>query len=73
MYTFEKLYLQKLYLLQVEREKLRTEEVASKTVLQRSELDKVISRLEEENVEMNKQLHVTQNQLSEAEQTHAQR
>lgn len=59
--------------MQVEREKLRTEEVATKTVMQRSELDKALARLEDENVEMNKQLQITQNQLAEAEQTHAQR
>ena len=58
---------------QVEREKLKTEEVANKTVQQRSELDKVIAHLEEDNVEMNKQLQITQSQLSEAEQLHAQR
>ncbi len=58
---------------QVEREKLKTEEVATKTVMQRGELDAALQSLERENHEMARALQATQNQLSEAEQAHAQR
>ena len=58
---------------QVEREKIKTEEVATKSVMKSSELDKNLIRLEEENIDLNKSLQITQSQLSEAEQQHAQR
>ena len=40
--------------MQIEREKLRTEELASKTVLEKSEMDRSLGRLEEDNMDMQK-------------------
>ena len=62
-----------IVLSQVEREKIKTEEVATKSVMKSSELDKNLIRMEEENLDLNKSLQITQAQLSEAEQQHAQR
>lgn len=52
---------------------MRTEEIASKTVVERGSLDRHMQRLEEENVEMQRQIQQLQAQLAEAEQQHAQR
>ena len=59
--------------LQVEREKLKSEVVASKSVLERSTLDRSLFKLEEDNVELKRQIEQLQAQLAEAEQQHAQR
>lgn len=58
---------------QVEREKLRSEEICSKTVHERSSLDRGLQQLEADNVEMQRQVQQMQAQLAEAEQQHAQR
>lgn len=52
---------------------MRTEEMATKTMYDRSNFDRGMQRLEEENVEMQRQLQQLQAQLAEAEQQHAQR
>ena len=52
---------------------MRTEEMATKTLYDRSHFDRSLQRLEEENVEMQRQLQQLQAQLAEAEQRHAQR
>jgi hypothetical protein len=60
-------------LLQVEREKLRTEEMASKSVVEKGNLDRTLNRLEDDNTDLQKQVQQLQAQLAEAEQQHAQR
>ena len=60
-------------LIQVEREKLRSEEFASKSVLERESMDRNINRLDEENRELQKHLQSLQGNLAEAEQQHSQR
>ena len=57
----------------MEREKLRSEEVLNKTVTDRSQLDRTLNRLEEENIEMQRQVQGLQATLSGAEQEHSQR
>ena len=59
--------------IQVEREKMRTEEVASKSMIQRSSFDQMIQKLEEDNVELQRQVQNTQTNLADTEQGHAQR
>lgn len=59
--------------IQVEREKLRTEEIASFTVMDRGNLDRTLQRLEEDNIELQKAVQQLQAELAEAEQQHAQR
>lgn len=61
------------FFFQVEREKLRSEVVASKSVLERSNLDRSLFKLEEDNAELKRQIEQLQAQLAEAEQQHAQR
>ena len=58
---------------QVEREKLMTEEVATKSVMVKSEMDKSLIRMEEDNMDLQKQMNGLQSQLADAEQQHAQR
>lgn len=58
---------------QVEREKLQTEEFAHKSVYNRDNVDRTLSRLEEDNISLQRQLQEMQAALAEAEQTHAQR
>lgn len=60
-------------LLQVEREKLKSEEFLTKTAYERSTLDRSLQRLEEDNVEMQRQIQQLQQQLAQAEQEHSQR
>lgn len=57
----------------VEREKLRTEEIASKSVMEKGNLDRTLNRLEDDNTDLQKQVQQLQAQLAEAEQQHAQR
>ena len=57
----------------MEREKLRSEEVLNKTVTDRSQLDRTLNRLEEDNIEMQRQVQGLQATLSGAEQEHSQR
>ncbi len=52
---------------------MRTEEMATKTVIVKSEMDKNLVRLEEDNNDMQKQMQSLQSCLAEAEQQHAQR
>jgi septal ring factor EnvC (AmiA/AmiB activator) len=59
--------------LQVEREKLKTEEIANTSLMEKGSLDRSLVRLEEDNVDMQKQIQQLQAQLAEAEQQHAQR
>ena len=59
--------------LQVEREKMRTEELASKSVMERTSLDRSLMRVEEDNSDLAQKLQNLQVQLAEAEQQHAQR
>ena len=58
---------------QVEREKMKGEEIMSRTVAQKSSLDQSIGRLEEENLELQRSLQQIQAQLAQAEQSHSQR
>lgn len=60
-------------MLKVEREKLRTEEIASKSVMEKGNLDRTLNRLEDDNTDLQKQVQQLQAQLAEAEQQHAQR
>ena len=62
-----------MYLNQIEREKMKTEEIATKSVHEKSELDRTLMHFAEENRELQKQIHGVQSQLAEAEQQHAQR
>ena len=62
-----------VFVLQVEREKAHTEELISKTTVERTSLDRSLGRLEDENAEMRQQLYSLQTQLSQLEQEHAQR
>jgi len=57
----------------VEREKLKTEEIATKTVHQRGELDHAFRRLEEENIDLVRQIQNLQAHLAQVEQTHSSR
>ena len=52
---------------------MRTEEMASKSVLERGNLDRTLNRLEDDNTDLQKQVQQLQAQLAEAEQQHAQR
>lgn len=52
---------------------MKTEEIASKTVYQKSEMDRIMQSLGEENTDLQKQISSVQAQLAEAEQQHAQR
>ena len=58
---------------QVEREKMRTEEFASRSTIEKTEMDKSLVRLEENSNEMSGQIQALQAQLADAEQQHAQR
>ena len=49
---------------QVEREKLKSEELITKTAYERSSLDRSLQRLEEDNVEMQRQIQQLQQQLA---------
>ena len=60
-------------LFQIEREKLRSEEIASKSALERENMDRNLNHLDEENQELQKQLQHLQASLSDAEQQHSQR
>ncbi|KAL8563296.1 hypothetical protein ACOMHN_063958 [Nucella lapillus] len=62
-----------MVMMQVEREKLRTEEIATKTLYDRSAFDRITQRLEEDNEALKLQLQQLQSQLADAEQRHAQR
>lgn len=50
-----------------------TQEIMSKSAVEKTSLDRNLIRLEEENIELRQQLHGVQTQLSLAEQEHAQR
>lgn len=52
---------------------MRSEEVASKSVMERSEMDSSLRRLDDENLEMKRAVQNLQAQLAEAEQAHASR
>jgi hypothetical protein len=58
---------------QVEREKMQTEEIMSKTAVEKTSMDRTLIRLEEDNAELRQQVHGLQTQLSQIEQEHAQR
>lgn len=60
-------------LYQVEREKLRSEEIASKSVMERTSLDRSLCKVEEDNQDLALKVQNLQAQLAEAEQQHAQR
>ena len=62
-----------LPLIQVEREKMKTEEIASKSAMERGSLDRTLQRLDDDNQDLQKQVQQLQAQLAEAEQQHAQR
>lgn len=57
----------------MEREKLRTEEIASKSVMERTSLDRSLCKVEEDNADLATKVQNLQAQLAEAEQQHAQR
>jgi len=57
----------------VEREKLRSEEIASKSVMERTSLDRSLCKVEEDNQDLALKVQNLQAQLAEAEQQHAQR
>ena len=59
--------------IQVEREKLKSEEFLTKTAYERTNLDRSLQRLEEDNVEMQRQIQQLQQTLAQAEQEHSQR
>ena len=48
----------------MEREKLKSEELITKTAYERSSLDRSLQRLEEDNVEMQRQIQQLQQQLA---------
>lgn len=52
---------------------MRTEELASKSVMERTSLDRSLMRVEEDNSDLAQKLQNLQVQLAEAEQQHAQR
>ena len=52
---------------------MRTEETANRFVVEKSSLDHSVQRMEEEVMDLQKQLQQSQAQLAEAEQQHAQR
>jgi rootletin len=56
---------------QVEREKLKSDEFLSKTAVERTGLDRSLSRLEEENIELQRAVQALQGQLASAEQEHS--
>ena len=58
---------------QVEREKLKSEEILTHSVSQKTNLDRTMQRMEEENVDFQRQLQQVQQQLGHAEQEHSQR
>ncbi|XP_053390554.1 rootletin-like [Mercenaria mercenaria] len=57
----------------VEREKLRSEELASKSVMERTSLDRSLCKVEENNADLATKVQNLQAQPAEAEQQHAQR
>ena len=57
----------------MEREKIHKDEILSKSVAERSSMDRNLQRLDEDNVELQRQLQALQAQLSQAEQEHSQR
>ncbi|XP_014668845.1 PREDICTED: rootletin-like [Priapulus caudatus] len=57
----------------VEREKILTEEQASKTLLEKTSAERTLSSIESENLEMQRQVQNLQAALAEQEQQHAQK
>ena len=60
-------------MLQIERQKLQSEEIMSKAAFQKTSLDRTLIRLEEETGDLRQQVQMLQAQLSQMEQEHAQR
>ena len=52
---------------------MMTEEIASKSHYEKSSFDRSLAQLEEDNVELQRQIQSLQAQLAEQEQQHAQR
>lgn len=52
---------------------MQTEEIMSKTAVEKTSLDRTLIHLEEDNAELRQQVHSLQTQLSQIEQEHAQR
>ena len=52
---------------------MRTEEMASRSTIEKTEMDRSLVRLEENSTDMQQQIQALQAQLAEAEQHHAQR
>ena len=71
--TVTYLLLTVTYLWQVEREKLMHEERMCRSESEKSNLNTSLARLEEENMDMQRQIQSLQAQLSELESQHAQR
>jgi rootletin len=61
------------YFMQVEREKMKHEEFLSKSMNERTSIDRTMTRLEEDNIEMQRQIQMLQAGLAQAEQDHSQR
>ena len=59
--------------LQVQREQMKGEEFLNKSVFERTTLDRTLTRLEEDNGDMNRQIQQLQQQLAAVEQEHSQR
>jgi chromosome segregation ATPase len=57
----------------VEREKLHRDEILTKTVDERASLDRSLQRLEEDNIDLQRQLQALQSQLAQAETEHSQK
>jgi hypothetical protein len=58
---------------QVEREKQHRDDILTKTVDERASLDRSMQRLEEDNVDLQRQLQALQSQLAQAETEHSQK
>ena len=59
--------------LQVQREQMKGEEFLNKSVFERTTLDRTLTKLEEDNGDMNRQIQQLQQQLAAVEQEHSQR
>lgn len=57
----------------MEREKQHRDDILTKTVDERASLDRSMQRLEEDNVDLQRQLQALQSQLAQAETEHSQK
>ena len=52
---------------------MRHEEFLTKSMSERTNIDRTMTRMEEDNIEMQRQIQAMQGQLAQAEQDHSQR